>query len=138
MKHLILRTLAITALVTSIAACSTVGAAPVTSEPPVDEAAATAIAINAFEGYNAGDYATWTRDWSTLMTGAIKERDFVAVREQLMERIGRFVAIESVAYSESKPGVHRYTFTVRFEKATAPVWFGWFTGSPKVEGVKFE
>lgn len=138
MKHSIVRILAITALTAALTACGTAGAAPATSEPPVDEATATAIATNALGGYNSGDYATWARDWSTLMTGAIKEADFLAFREQLIARTGRFVAIESVAYRQSKPGVHRYTFSVRFERLTAPVWFAWLDGSQKVEGVKFE
>lgn len=138
MKHWILKVLAITTLAAALAACSSVGAAPATSEPPVDEATATAMAVNALEGYNAGDYAVWARDWSDLMTGAIKEADFLAFREQAMSSKGRFVAIEAVAYQQPRPGVHRYTFTVRFEKLTGSIWFGWLDGSRQIEGVKFE
>jgi len=138
MKHLIVRTFAVALIVATLAACGSAGAAPAAAPPPVDEATATQIAANALDGYNAGDYATWARDWSALMTGAIKEADFLAFRAQLMPKTGRYVAIESVAYQQPKPGIHRYTFTVRFEKLTGSVWFGWLDGSPKIEGVKFE
>jgi hypothetical protein len=138
MKTWIIRYLVVVSLAAALAACGTTTAAPAGgSNPPVDEAQATAIARNALEGYTSGDYAVWARDWSDLMTGAIKEADFLAFREQFLSRTGAFVAIESVTYAETKPGVHRYTFTVRFEKLTADVWFSWFDGSPKVEGVQF-
>ena len=138
MQHWIVRIIIATALAAAIAACSSTAAAPVgSSTPPVDEAQATEIARNALEGYNSGDYAVWARDWSDLMTGAIKEADFLAFRDRFMPNTGRFVAIESVTYAETKPGVHRYTFSVRFENLTAPVWFSFFDGSQEIEGVQF-
>jgi hypothetical protein len=45
-------------------------------------AQAAEIAENALQAYNAGDYAVWSRDWSDAMKAAIKERDFMAFREQ--------------------------------------------------------
>lgn len=139
MKHQIARTIAITALAIAIAACSTTTAAPTGgSTPPVDEARATAIAQNALEGYNSGDYAVWARDWSETMLGVIKDKDFQAVRAQLMETAGRFVSIDGVTYRESKPGVHRYTFAVTFERMPGTFWISFVGDSPKIEGVKFE
>jgi opacity protein-like surface antigen len=134
-----LRLLAIAALAAALTACAASAAGPTPAGgPPVDEAAATEMARTAFEGYNSGDYQVWARDWSDTMRGAITADDFAKVREQLMAGVGRFVSIDGVTYAESKPGIHRYTFQVTFEKGAASVWFGFISGSPKIEGVTFE
>lgn len=125
-------------LATALVACTTPAAPAGGSTPPVDEAGATAIAQNALDGYNSGEYEVWARDWSDTMRSVIRDADFQAARSQLMANTGRFLAIEGVAYQETKPGIHRYTFTVAFEKMTTPFWISFIGDSPKVEGVKFE
>lgn len=137
--NLIRSTIGIAALAIAIAACSGTSAAPATaSTPPVDEATATEILESAMDGFNRADYAAWSRDWSDLMRSAIDEGAFLEMRSALLPTTGRFVAVKDVRYAETKPGVHRYTFSVAFEKIDGTVWLGFVSGSPKVEGIKFE
>ena len=116
------------------AACSPTSAAP-TGAPLVSEARATEIATNALEALNAGDYAGYSRDWSETMKAAIKEQDFLRFRDAVLANVGHYVSIESVARSSVKPGTYRYTFTVRFERGSSTLAFGFRDGGTKVEGV---
>jgi hypothetical protein len=121
--------------VAAIAACS-VSAAPTASViPSVDEARARQIAENALDALNRGDFTTYSRDWSPTMKAAIGEKNFQAFREQIVASLGRYVSIESVALSSTKPGTYRYTFTLRFERGTGKLAFGFVDGGTLVEGV---
>lgn len=53
----------------SLAACSSSPDPATTITPSVDEATATGMARNALDGFNAGDYAAWSRDWSDTLRG---------------------------------------------------------------------
>lgn len=138
MRQLYRMLITIPLFVLVLAACSGTIAAPVPSEPAVDEARATAIATQAFDGFNAGDYETWSAAWSTTMKDAIKESDFLAFRDQVLAAKGRFVAIRGAEVGSRNPGAYRWTFSVEFERGTASFAFGFKGDGSKVEGVFYE
>jgi Protein of unknown function (DUF3887) len=139
MPHLtrITRIAVIVALAAAIAACSSTAAAPATAPvaPSVDEAAATEIAGAALAAFNAGDYAGWTRDWDDAMKAAIKESDFLAVRDQLMASLGRYVSLGTPTLSSRTAGTFRWTFPVTFEKASGTFWIAF---RDDTTGLRFE
>jgi hypothetical protein len=137
MPHLARTVAAIALAAAALAACTPTSAAP-PAEPAVDAARATEIVERAFRGYNDGDYATWTADWSTAMTDAIKEADFLAAREQLMATYGRYVSAGAPTLSSKVPGTYRWTFPVTFEKRAGTFWVAFYDGSSSVDGVRFE
>lgn len=107
-----------------LAACGTGAAAQpsIPSSPQVDATAAARMLDAALKGYNDGSYGTWTADWSDDMKAAIGEKDFAAVREQLMSSYGRYVSLSAPEISSHAPGTYRWTFRVAFEKGSATLW----------------
>lgn len=113
-------------------------AAPADVPSPITRDEAVDIAENALQGYNDGDYATWSRDWSPAMTSAISEEAFLAFREAYQGELGDWLAIEDVTGAPGESdGVYRWTFDVEFENADYVVWFAFAEGSPLVEGIQF-
>jgi hypothetical protein len=132
-KFLVAASLVVGAI--SLAGCSS-DPTPATSPiPSVEEAEATAMARNALDAFNAGDYAAWSRDWSDTLRAAINESAFLAFREQTVARLGKYVSIEDTTLTSVKAGTHRWVFTVRFEQATATLSFGFVDGRTAIEGV---
>jgi hypothetical protein len=119
----------------SLAACSPSPEPAASPTPSVDEATATEMAQHALEALDAGDYRAWSRDWSETLKGAIGESAFLAFREQARAQLGAYVAIEDTLLTSVQPGTHRWEFTVRFEKATATLSFGFIDGGTAIEGV---
>jgi hypothetical protein len=106
---------------------------------PVTEEQAVAMAANALEAFNRGDYAAWSKDWSEAMKTAIDEDAFLDFRQEYRAALGDYVSIEDVDGAPgSSAGVYRWTFDVAFEKADYRMWFGFVEGSPLIEGVSFE
>lgn len=82
------------------------------------EAEATAIAENALNALNSGDYAAWSRDWDDSMKSAINEEAFLQYREQVLAQTGQFQSIISVEMTPSKRADSvRWVFTCQFENA---------------------
>lgn len=54
----------------------------------LSEAEATAIAENALNALNSGDYAAWSHDWDDSVKGAINEEAFPQYREQALAQTG--------------------------------------------------
>lgn len=82
------------------------------------EAEATAIAENALNALNAGDYAAWSRDWDDDLKGAIDEEAFLQFREQAFGQVGQFQSILSAEMAPSpRADSVRWVFTCQFEKA---------------------
>jgi hypothetical protein len=106
---------------------------------PVTEEQVVAMAENALEAFNRGDYAAWSKDWSDTMKSAIDESAFLTFREQYRAVLGDFVSIEETtgAPGESS-GTYRWTFDIVFERADYRMRFGFAEGSPLIEGVFFE
>lgn len=119
----------------SLLACSSSPDPAATITPSVDETTVTEMARNALDGFNAGDYAAWSRDWSDTLRGAIDEAAFLAFREQAAAQFGEYLSIEDTSLTSVKPGTHRWVFNVRFEKATATLSFGFVDGRTAIEGV---
>jgi len=97
---------------------------------------ATEILENAMQGFQNGDYAAWSRDWSDAMKNAIPEKTFLDFREQVTAQYGQFVSIQSV---EIQPGAEegyvRWVATCDFEKAQIRMNFSFLNDDIEVEGV---
>ena len=131
------RVLTALAIATAVIACSSTDAAA-PSAPSVDQAAATAIADEALEALNAGDYDRWSAHWSADLKAAIKEQDFRAVRDQVLAQRGAYVALGTPVLSSATPGTFRWTFPVTFEKGSASFWIGFRDGTTQVAGLRLE
>ncbi len=82
------------------------------------EAEAIAIAENALNALNTGDYAAWSRDWDDDLKGAINEEAFLQYREQALGQVGQFQSILSAEMAPSpRADSVRWVFTCQFEKA---------------------
>lgn len=120
----------------TLAACARSSAAV---PSPVTEEQAVEMAERALEGFNHGDYALWSGDWSPEMKAAIDEAAFLSFRDQTHELLGDYVEITGVTGAPgSDPGTFRWTFDIQFEHGPYRMWFGFKEGSPLVEGVVFE
>ena len=98
-----------------------------------------AMAENALEAFNTGDYDVWTRDWSEVMRSAIDAEAFHAFRSQFHTSLGDYVAIRGVEGGPgADSGTYRWTFDVEFDKASYKMWIGFREDSPLIEGVSFE
>ena len=137
-----LAAVAILVIATVTAACGsgTSAAAPASApaDPVVDAAAATTMATRALTGFNEGDYAAWSADWSDTMKAAIDEPAFLAAREQLMATLGKYVSLSDPQLGSYVPGTYRWTFAVAFEQQPATFWISFKGDSPRIEGVRFE
>ncbi len=103
------------------------------------EAQATAIAENALQALNAGDYAAYSRDWSAAMKAGIKESDFRSWRQQVLSTDGKYQRIEQVKLLPGKTsGYVRWQFVCRFEKAQVSYTLGFTQAGEQVEGVFLE
>jgi hypothetical protein len=121
------------ALALALAACSAGAATPAPTD--VDEKRATEIATSAMAAFNAGDYAGWSRDWSAEMKAAINEQAFLRFREQAMGGLGAYQSIEKAERVVKQEGTYRWVFTMKFEKGTATIGFGFKEGGVQVTGV---
>lgn len=87
-------------------------------------------------GYNEGDYAAWSEQWSTVMTDAISDADFQAVRQQTMDVLGEFRSIQDVSLVPAKTaGFIKYVFTAVFAKGTGTYTLVFAERGDRVEGV---
>ncbi len=119
-----------------LAACAQSSAAV---PSPVTEEQAIEMAERALEGFNDGNYAAWSGDWSPEMKAAIDEASFLSFREQAHALLGDYVEIAGVTGAAgSAAGTVRWTFDIQFERGPYRMWFGFKEGSPLIEGVTFE
>ena len=97
---------------------------------------ATAMINNAMQAFNTGDYATWSHDWDNDMKAAIKEKDFLAYRDQVLAQYGQYVSLESV---ELQPGQQkgnaRWVAIAYFEKGKIKFSFGLPNGARLIRGI---
>jgi hypothetical protein len=107
---------------------------PVTSA--LTEAQARALADGALQGFAAGDYARWSRDWSDAMKASIGESAFLAFREQATSAYGRFLSISDVQLAAGKDrGYVRWNVTTVFERGRLRFGFAFQADGTTVEGV---
>lgn len=101
-----------------VAACGGTPASDGEVTSALTEAEATAIAENALNALNTGDYAAWSRDWDNDLKGAINEEAFLQFREQALGQVGQFQSILSAEMAPSpRADSVRWVFTCQFEKA---------------------
>jgi hypothetical protein len=131
--------IAFVALLLAAVACGggpageTVGQGPVSA---LDQEEATEMAENAMDGFHAGDYAKWSRDWSDAMKGAINEDAFLAFREQLITAKGEYQSIESVTIQSSpNEGYVRWSVVAQFENGQMRFNFTFPQDGRLIEGV---
>lgn len=97
---------------------------------------ATEILENAMQGFQNGDYAAWSRDWSYAMKNAIREDAFLDFREQVSAQYGQFVSIQSIEIQPgAKEGYVRWVATCDFEKAQIKMNFSFLSDGVEIEGV---
>lgn len=101
-----------------VAACGGAPASDGEVTSVLTEAEATAIAENALNALNTGDYAAWSRDWDNDLKGAINEEAFLQFREQALGQVGQFQSILSAEMAPStRADSVRWVFTCQFENA---------------------
>lgn len=101
-----------------VTACSGAPASDGELTSVLTEVEATAIAENALNALNTGDYAAWSRDWDNDLKGAINEEAFLQFREQALGQVGQFQSILSAEMAPSpRADSVRWVFTCQFENA---------------------
>jgi hypothetical protein len=97
---------------------------------------ATEMAENAMTGFAEGNYAAWSRDWTEAMKSAVKERNFLSYREQVIADYG---AYQSIASIEKQPGANegyvRWSIVATFEKGQIRFNFGFKEDGKLIEGI---
>jgi hypothetical protein len=100
------------------------------------DAQAMAIAESALRAFNDGDYAGWSRDWSSTMKASIPEPAFLAFREGAMAGYGRYVAVERLELVPgARRGYVRWNATALFEGGRLRFGFAFASDGRLVEGV---
>jgi Protein of unknown function (DUF3887) len=133
--------LAALALSTLIAGCGS-STAEYDAEPTsvaVNEQEASAMAEDLLAGFNAGEYAAFSRDWSPALKDGITEPGFVAFRDELMSTNGTFVSISDVTLTEADtPGHVKYVFATEFDNGPVTLTITLKRDQEQIEGVFME
>jgi hypothetical protein len=96
----------------------------------------TEMAENALQGFADGDYAAWSRDWSSTMKGAIQEKDFLAYRQQVVDSVGAYQSIASIEKQQGMDeGYVRWSVVANFEKGQIRFNFGFKEDGTQIEGI---
>jgi hypothetical protein len=105
----------------------------------VNEQEASAMAEDLLAGFNAGDYAAFSRDWSSTLKDGITEPGFVAFRDELMSANGTFVSISDVTLTEADtPGHVKYVFATEFDNGPVTLTITLKRDQEQIEGVFME
>lgn len=129
--HPFTRFAAVAVSLTVLIAC---GPAPVTSA--LTEQEARSLVEHALSGFDAGDYAAWSRDWSPAMKAAIGAETFLAFRSQLTDAVGRYQGLESLELVKgSTRGFVRWNAVAVFERGRVRFGFGFAERAALVQGV---
>lgn len=119
-----------------VSACGTSNASQGEPVSILSQKEATEILENAMQGFQRGDYAAWSRDWSYAMKNAIREDAFLDFREQVTAQYGQFVSIRSIEIRPgAKAGYVRWVATCDFEKAQIMMNFSFLNDGVEVDGV---
>jgi hypothetical protein len=97
---------------------------------------ASTLIDSALHALNTGEYAAWSQDWADDMKAAIKDADFQAYRQQVVERYGQYVALDSI---EIQPGTSadrvRWVVIADFEKGKIKYSFSFLPTGKQVKGI---
>ena len=136
-KYRVLNWVALIVWLGTAVACG--GNSNTTDQAPVSaftQAQATALAENALEGFAAGDYTAWSRDWSGAMKDAISEETFWAYRQEVLNTMGAYESIESVTIAPSDTeGYVRWVVVTNFENGQMEFAFSFRQDDKLVEGI---
>lgn len=93
------------------------------------------IGAAALQGFSVGDYSAYTEHWSADMKSAIKEADFLAFRDQVIQQYGNFQSITQMEQVQAQnAGGVRWAFTCAFEKGTLQFAFVFEEGGNEIIG----
>jgi hypothetical protein len=105
-------------LLIGVPACSSSGSSLAGTDRDAVLAYAEPMTDNLLAGFNAGDYATFSRDLNAQMRETLNEPNYTTVRAALLDRIGRYVSRE-VASVEWTGSLVTVDYKARFEKDDA-------------------
>lgn len=100
-----------------------------------------AIAENMLTAYNSGDYAAFTRDWSSAMKRVIGEDEFQTFRDETLPVTGHYVKLTSLTPSNGEEDDAHLSYDVQaeFEKRDAVLFtMTLSSASAEVEGIEFK
>ena len=128
--------IAVVLLVMGAACAGSSGTADPSPASAFTQEEAAALVENAMQGFAAGDYAAWSRDWSNAMKGAIPADAFLAYRQQVIDGLGAYHSIESVTLAPSDTaGYVRWVAVVNFARGQMEFAFSFSQDGKLVEGV---
>lgn len=93
---------------------------------------------NLLDGFNAGDYATFSRDFTPQMQAALSEDKFPGLQSQIMGKIGAYVSREvqrveqhgdlvavvyRATFERDEPVIVRVVFQAEAPHAITGLWF---------------
>lgn len=123
-------------LLLSLAACGGVartGAGTIT----LDQQRVTSIVENMLNGYNTGDYETFSRDLAPQMKLVISEEMFNNFLTQSEQTLGLFKSIASVEQVDTGSGSTSWRVTAEFANTTQQFTITFNNSSGKIEGMDF-
>lgn len=135
--HTLYRTLIVVAvLAVYLVGCGRSGPTGTQASSALSQDEVAAIVEEAMQAFDRGDYEAWSRHWSQAMKGAIKERDFLAFRTQVLQERGRYIAVDSVELQPSRTsGFVRWVATVTFEGGKLRMVFTFPVVGTLIEGI---
>lgn len=127
-------------IVFALAACTTrrqaAEAATGSTTSALTEAEFTVIAEHAMQGFATGDYTAWSRDWDAAMKGAIKEKEFLTFREQVLASVGEYRSIAAIEMRPSaQKGYIRWSVVANFEQGQVRFDFAFKEDGTQIVGV---
>jgi hypothetical protein len=123
-------------LLAGLAAC---GANPATGVDtgPLTEDQVTGIVENMLAGYNAGDYATFSRDLSEAMRLVVSEELFQEFITESQATLGQFQSIASIEQVESDETHSTWRVTAQFANGAQEFNITFDHATGQIEGMDF-
>ncbi len=123
-------------LVTFLAACGAASATP-GEAVQLNEEQVTGIVNNMLKGYNAADYAAFSRDFGTPMKLLIDEGLFKEFCTESAGSIGQYQSISSLKQVETNAHSTTWSVTAQFELTSQAFNITLLNDTGKIEGMDF-
>jgi hypothetical protein len=94
------------------------------------------VTANVLQAIDAGDYPSFTRDFSDPMKAAFTQAQFDHLRATLQQASGKYVSQSSTSLSNNQ-GYAVYHIVCKYEKEDVAVTITFLVGGDKVEGLFF-
>ena len=112
-------------------------AAPLPSSLPDDQVLQVVDSI--LKTFNAGDYASATKNMSAVMVKAFQDAQFLNMADQLKKTSGNYISCDGALIELSNnAGYAVYRLPCKFELETVTVSVAFFIASSEVEGLYFD